>query len=137
PLGASAPPAAARRLGGRPSVRRASLAGMQTMTEDQPRPRSFVQPERQRASGKLRIGLIGCGDVAHRRYLPALALFSDRVEIAACCDSRPEAAARAQLQAQRTSPGAKAYSDVAAMLDDVRLDAVINITPAPVHGVVS
>ncbi len=41
---------------------------------------------------KVRIGIVGCGDVAHRRYLPALASIRDRVEIGGCCD--PNAAAR-------------------------------------------
>lgn len=29
---------------------------------------------------KLRIGIIGCGDVAHRHYLPALTALADGIE---------------------------------------------------------
>jgi predicted dehydrogenase len=30
---------------------------------------------------RLRLGIVGCGDVAHRWYLPAFAGLADRVEL--------------------------------------------------------
>ncbi len=99
--------------------------------------RERSQSDRASTSGKLRIGLIGCGDVAHRRYLPALALFSDLVDLAACCDRNPGAAERAAGAAVSWSPGATAYTDVPTMLETAQLDAAINITPAPAHAAVS
>jgi predicted dehydrogenase len=84
--------------------------------------------------GRLRIGVVGCGDVAHRHYLPALASLSDRVTVAAVADPRdgaPEAAARA---VEAWSPGTRVYRDFDAMLQGGELDAVYNLTPAPRHG---
>ena len=37
---------------------------------------------------RLRIGIVGCGDVAHRHYLPGLASMSDAVMVAAVADPR-------------------------------------------------
>lgn len=83
---------------------------------------------------KLRIGVIGCGDVAHRRYFPALHLLADQVEVAGCCDSGADAAEGAAAQMRAWSPGATAYTELARMLAEARLDAAINLTPAPLHG---
>lgn len=41
---------------------------------------------------RLRIGIVGCGDVAHRHYLPGLASVADRIEITGLADPRPGAA---------------------------------------------
>ncbi len=102
---------------------------------------STAAPARVAAEGmttqRLRIGLIGCGDVAHRRYLPALSLFADRVVVVGCCDPKPEAADRAAEAARAWSPGVRAYTELADLLRDGGLDAAINITPAPVHATVS
>ena len=40
---------------------------------------------------RLRIGIIGCGDVAHRHYLPGLASMADEIEIVALADPKPGA----------------------------------------------
>ena len=45
-----------------------------------------------RMGWRVRIGIVGCGDVAHRWYLPTLAQMADRVELVAACDPRREAA---------------------------------------------
>ena len=83
---------------------------------------------------RLRIGIVGCGDVAHRRYLPALASRSDRVSVAAFADPTSGAAEAAAAAAEAWSPGARIYGDAGEMLTAERLDGVINLTPAPVHG---
>jgi predicted dehydrogenase len=96
-----------------------------------------ARPESRFASGKLRVGLIGCGDVAHRRYLPALAQFADRVELVGCCDSNPDAAERAARAALGWSPGVGVYTELSELLRRGQLDAAINLTPAPAHGPVT
>ncbi len=88
-------------------------------------------------NGRPRIGIIGCGDVAHRWYLPALQTLADRAELAACCDPRPEATEAVLKAVAPWSPGTVAYSELEAMLAEAALDAVINLTPAPLHGGVS
>jgi predicted dehydrogenase len=86
---------------------------------------------------RLRIGIVGCGDVARRRYLPALATLADRVEIRALVDRDLGAAERAKGIVAGWSPEARAFSDVWSMADAAQLDAAINITPAPLHGEVT
>ena len=83
------------------------------------------------------MGVIGCGDVARRRYLPALADLATRVEIRACVDRQRSAADQAVSLVAEWSPTAHAYSDLAEALASEALDAVINITPAPLHAQVS
>jgi predicted dehydrogenase len=82
---------------------------------------------------KLRIGVIGCGDVAYRRYFPALATLADRVEIVGCCSASAASAERAAAHVRTWSANATAYTDVGRMLAEARLDAVFNLTPAPLH----
>jgi predicted dehydrogenase len=106
---------------------------MRTSHEPTTRPEPSSRPTASRA-GKLRIGVIGCGDVAFRRYIPVLHLLADRVEVAACCDARAENAARGVDTVRSWSPGATAFTDLARMLAEARLDAAINLTPAPVHA---
>jgi predicted dehydrogenase len=83
---------------------------------------------------RLRIGIVGCGDVTHRWYLPALARLADRVEIAACCDPRREAAEAVAAAVDGWSPRAVSYTDLDAFLAESNLDAVFNLSPAPLHA---
>jgi predicted dehydrogenase len=83
---------------------------------------------------RLRIGIVGCGDVAYRRYLPALASRSDRVMLAAAADPRPGAAEAAARAVAAWSPDVTTYLDAGEMLRAESLDAVIDIAPAPLHG---
>jgi predicted dehydrogenase len=102
---------------------------------------SIASEEAQRAipplEGRIRVGVIGCGDVARRRYLPALADLASRVEIRACVDRQRSAADQAVSLVAEWSPTAHAYSDLAEALASETLDAVINITPAPLHAQIS
>ncbi|HTE65800.1 MAG TPA: Gfo/Idh/MocA family oxidoreductase [Candidatus Binatia bacterium] len=93
---------------------------------------SFVDPGR-----KLRLGIVGCGDVAHRWYLPALAGMADRVELAACCDPRAEAGEAVVRTVEAWSPGTVPYTALDRMIAEATLDGVINLTPAPLHGSVT
>jgi predicted dehydrogenase len=86
------------------------------------------------ADDRLRIGVIGCGDVAHRHYLPGIASRSDRVAIAAAADPTTGAAERLASAVADWSPGARPYRDAGEMLASESLDAVFNLTPAPLHG---
>jgi predicted dehydrogenase len=83
---------------------------------------------------RIRVGIVGCGDVAHRWYLPALADLRETVEIVACCDASPGRAERAIAAVVEWSPGAAPYTDLDRMLAGERLDAIFNLTPAPTHG---
>ena len=83
---------------------------------------------------KLRVGVVGCGDVAHRRYLPALSEHSVVAEVVACCDPQPGVAERAVDAVIGWSPAAQAHTDIETMLARADLDAVINLTPAPMHA---
>lgn len=85
----------------------------------------------------IRVGMIGCGDVAHRRYLPALVGLADRVELVGVCDARLEAAERLCRRAADSWPDVAAYNKLERFLAEAPLEAVFNITPAPSHAAVS
>lgn len=86
---------------------------------------------------RLRLGIVGCGDVVHRHYLPGIITRSDRVAITALADPSPGAAASVASAVSGWSPGATTYPGVEEMLDAETLDGVFNLTPAPVHGPVN
>jgi predicted dehydrogenase len=86
---------------------------------------------------RLRIGIVGCGDVAHRHYLPALADMAADVSIAAVMDPREEVARATADGIGGWSPGTRVYRDLSTMLGDGELDAVIDLAPAPLHGEVN
>jgi predicted dehydrogenase len=78
---------------------------------------------------KVRLGVVGCGDVAFRSYLPPLPKFADKAELVATCDSTVERAERA-----RERFGAKrAYQTLSELLADDDVDAVMNLTPVRWH----
>ncbi|MDP9243642.1 MAG: Gfo/Idh/MocA family oxidoreductase [Chloroflexota bacterium] len=85
-------------------------------------------------SRRLRVGIVGCGDVAHRRYLPALADLAESVEVVGCCDPSLEEAARAAASVESWSSTALAYSEIDRLMADAAPDAIFNLTPAPAHG---
>jgi predicted dehydrogenase len=86
---------------------------------------------------RVRVGVVGCGDVAHRHYLPALASMADQVTIAAVADPRDGAAEAAAAAIAGWSPGCQVHRAIDEMLDGTALDAVFNLTPAPRHGAVN
>jgi predicted dehydrogenase len=86
---------------------------------------------------RIRLAVIGCGDVAYRHYLPALAAMADRVVVAALVDPKPGAAERAAASVAGWSPGARSYRQLDAMLAAGDVDAAIDLTPAPLHGPVN
>ncbi len=86
---------------------------------------------------RLRIGIVGCGDVAHRHYLPGLRSRSDAVQVTAVADPNREAARALATAAADWSPGARTYPGVEAMLDEETLDGVFDLAPATLHGTVN
>ena len=87
--------------------------------------------------GQVRVGIGGCGDVAHRHYLPALASMRERVTIDAVMDPRPGAGEDVASTVAAWSPGARVFRDLDEMLRAVPLDVVFDLTPAPHHGPVN
>lgn len=81
--------------------------------------------------GKLRIGIIGCGNIANTKHMPNLAKFHDRVEMTAFCDKDIEKAKKAA--AQYGTADAKIYTDYREMVKDNELDAVHICTPNRWH----
>ena len=86
---------------------------------------------------EIRIGIVGCGDVARRHYLPALAGLADAVRIVSFMDVRREAADALVAEVASWSPDARAFDDLEAMLGAGDLDAVIDLAPAPHHAAVN
>ena len=89
------------------------------------------------AEPKLRLAIVGTGDVAYRHYLPALEPLAEQVAITAFVDPRPGAAERAAASVVAWSPGAASYTDLDAMLTDGVAEAAIDLAPAPRHGSVN
>lgn len=90
--------------------------------------------------GRLRIGIVGCGDVARRHYLPALQSMPDRVEVVALADSRsgaPEALAAAISEAAPGRAQIGLHRDALELLETPGLDAVFDLAPATAHGAVN
>src|SRR4051794_25542619 len=83
----------------------------------------------------IRIAIIGCGDVARRRYLPALATLGRRVEVVGLVDRSTDAAEGAAAIARQTWAAARPCADIAEAAAGV--DAVVNLTPAPLHAAVT
>lgn len=77
-----------------------------------------------------RLGLIGCGDVAFRTYIPGIEAEAARATVTATFDPVLE---RAQRAADRF-PGAVAYDRFEPFLAHEGLDGVFNLTPAPLHA---
>jgi predicted dehydrogenase len=86
---------------------------------------------------RIRLAIVGAGDVAYRHYLPALEPLADQVAITAFVDPRPGAAERAASSVAVWSPGAASYTDLDAMLTDGVAEAAIDLAPAPEHGPVN
>jgi predicted dehydrogenase len=86
---------------------------------------------------RLRVGIVGCGDVLHRHYLAPLIARAARAEVVGCCDARLAAAELAVAAVRGSSPKAAAFGRLGEMLETVAPDAVLNFTPAPLHAEVT
>ncbi|MFC5704102.1 Gfo/Idh/MocA family protein [Cohnella faecalis] len=83
-------------------------------------------------NGKLQIGFIGCGGIAHQKHFPSLQQLGQLCDLVAFCDIVEERAV--QSAAKYGTPDAKAYTDYLAMLTDESLDVVHILTPNVMHG---
>ena len=81
---------------------------------------------------KVRIGVIGCGDIAFRRYLPGFAEIPDQAEITAVFDLD-----RDRLQHAAAEFGGRACTTLDELLSMEEIDAVLNLTPPRAHGPVT
>jgi len=78
---------------------------------------------------KVKIGVVGAGDVASHTYLPGIVTFPN-VDLVAVCDVIEE---RARWAKEKF--GAKeAYTDFDEMLERADIEAVVNLTPISEHG---
>lgn len=85
----------------------------------------------EHASARLKLGVLGAGMIASGPYgfLPNLAPLRDRIDLVAIASPGQEMARK--IAARFAIPAV--YPDLAAMLAAEKLDAVLNLTPAPVH----
>jgi predicted dehydrogenase len=83
----------------------------------------------------LRVGVLGVGMIATVGYgvLPGLRHIPDKVELVAVADPVLERA----KDVAREYGAAGAYARLEDMLDGAELDAVVNLTPIPLHGATS
>ena len=84
-----------------------------------------------------RLAVIGTGDVAGRRYLPALAALGDKVDVVGLVDPNAAVLDAAWRAASATWPGVTAYPELGQCLAGGRLDGAIDLTPAPLHATVN
>lgn len=77
---------------------------------------------------QLRLAILGPGDVAQRDYLPEWHRIADIATVVAVC-GRGEQRARATAE----ELGASWFTDLSQMLDEARIDAVVNLTPIHDH----
>jgi predicted dehydrogenase len=77
----------------------------------------------------LRVGIVGCGDIAHKNYLQGTALLAPLVEMVAACDSVESHAEHAaeHYGIPRT------YTRIEDLLDDPEVEGVEILTPWPTH----
>nr|WP_296961105.1 Gfo/Idh/MocA family oxidoreductase [uncultured Mediterraneibacter sp.] len=84
---------------------------------------------------KHRIGIVGCGGIAHQKHFPALKNAADRVELVAFCDLIRERAENAAKEFG--APGAKVYEDYHELLKDESIEIVYVLTPNVAHCPIS
>lgn len=77
----------------------------------------------------IQLGIIGCGDVAFRSYVPALESLKGDARVAACFDPLAERAERAAARFEGATP----YTTYDRFLAHPGLQGVFNLTPAPLH----
>src|SRR5437867_1871728 len=81
----------------------------------------------------VNIGVVGCGEVAQRVYLPEFQRLNDKAALVAVCD-RVEERARA---AQQRFGARTYYTDLDRFLRESNAEIVVNLTPHKAHVPVS
>lgn len=79
---------------------------------------------------RVKVALLGCGDVAQRDYLPELHRLKDRVDLVAVCGLSET---RAKDVADRYGVPSW-FTDHRHMLDQVEVEAIVNLTPIQLHA---
>jgi UDP-N-acetylglucosamine 3-dehydrogenase len=79
---------------------------------------------------RLRIAIIGCGQIAKQLHIPDYA-YCAQAEIVALCDIQPN---KAQALAARWAPDAKVYTDYRRLLKEIKPDAATVCTPNYLHA---
>jgi len=79
---------------------------------------------------KIRLGMVGCGDIAFRSYLPAIPKLADQAELVATCDIDLARATRAKEEYLAQG----AFADAGDMLAKADLDGVLVLTSMVPHG---
>lgn len=85
-------------------------------------------------SGKLKIGIIGCGGIANNKHMPSLAKLED-VEMVAFCDIIIEKAEKAAKKFGIKE--AKVYDDYKKLLEDSNIDVIHVCTPNSSHCLIT
>ena len=94
------------------------------------RPDSYtVPPPHQKRMSPLRIGVIGCGQIARAIHLPVLARIPDARLAALAEPVEPNRVAAAAM-----APGARVFSDYRELLDAGGLDAAVICVPPHLHA---
>jgi predicted dehydrogenase len=86
-----------------------------------------------RPTDKLRVGVIGCGDVAFRNYLPAIRQIPDRFDLVAVCDQDK---ARAERAREEFGAG-RCFFDSAELFASKDVEAVIILTSIKSHALLA
>jgi predicted dehydrogenase len=82
---------------------------------------------------KVNVGVVGCGAVAHRIYLPEFPRIRDKAVLVAVCD-----VVEGRAKAAKERFGARAYyTDLERFLRQSEADMVVNLTPQKAHVPVS
>lgn len=81
---------------------------------------------------RIGLGVVGCGDVAFRSYLPQFGTFAEKATLVATCDVALERARRAQEE----FGAERAYGEIGDLLADADVDAVVNLTPVRYHSAI-
>lgn len=79
---------------------------------------------------KLRIGIVGCGQIADKQHIPSFKRLKQKVALLAVCD-RNESLAQ-EIARKHDVPGA--YHDLSQMLSKERLDIIDICTPPQTHA---
>lgn len=80
---------------------------------------------------KHKVGIIGCGGIAHQKHFPALTNTANRAEIVACCDLIRE---RAEEAAKNYgAEGCKVFEDYHDLLREEEIEIVYVLTPNVSH----
>ena len=83
---------------------------------------------------KLKVGIIGCGNIANGKHMPSIAVI-DNLEMTAFCDIIPE---RAEEAAKKFgTPDARVYTDYRELLKDESINSVRVLTHNQLHAEIS